>query len=70
MSILYENQGKAWIERGRVFKDFRVRGVVITGLPWISAKRYIVALRYLRYTTKQGRRYTVTREGQHTMPHS
>ncbi len=44
-------------------KDFRVRDIVIKGLPWTSGKRYLEALRWLRLIDRQGRLWAVTGEG-------
>ena len=44
-------------------RDFRVRDIVIKGLPWTSGKRYLIALRMLHLTAKQGRSWAITEEG-------
>ncbi|MEI6750763.1 MAG: hypothetical protein WCM93_16525 [Bacteroidota bacterium] len=44
-------------------KEFRVKDIVIKGLPWTSGKRYLMALRGLRFTAKHGRLWSLTEEG-------
>ena len=51
------------MEQGFI-KDFLTRSVMIRGLSWELANQYMNKLKRIAYATKQGRLWTITKEGQ------